>query len=391
MMRKLPTAWLQLTYQKTKLLVAIGGITFIITLIFMQLGFQTAFFDSAVRLPQSLQGDIFILSPRSTTIVSLANFSQRRLFQALAFPEVEYVTPIYTDFAQWRNPQNKRLWRNIYVMGFDLNRPTVDLPGVEANKNRLKIADVVLFDRNSRAEFGEIDTLSARQKNLTTEVRGKSQGDRQITIGGLFSLGTSFGIDGTIITSDVNFLRIFSSRQTGFINLGLVKLKPGSNINQVISNMRSVLPQDIKILSKIELLQVEKDYWQKRTAIGFIFNISLAGSLIVGIVIIYQILHSNIADSLVEFATLKAIGYQHSYLLGVVFQEALILAILGYLPGLIASLGIYRLSRNVTNLPIFMDVSKALSVLAIATIITSISGAITIRKLKHTNPADIFG
>jgi putative ABC transport system permease protein len=391
MLRKIPTAWLQLTYQKTKLLVAIGGIAFIITLIFMQLGFQTAFFDSAVRLPESIQGDIFLLSSRSTTIVSLPNFSHRRLFQALAFPEVEYVTPIYTDFAQWRNPQNKKLWRSIYVLGFDLNRSIVDLPGIEANKYKLTIADVVLFDSNSRDEFGDIDTLLTQTANLTTEIRGKSNSDRQITVGGLFSLGTSFGIDGTIITSDVNFLRIFSSRQTGFLNLGLVKLKSGSNVNKVISNMQETLPQDIKILSKTELLKAEKDYWQKRTAIGFIFNISLAGSILVGIVIIYQILYSNIADSLVEFATLKAIGYKHSYLLKIVFQEAIILAILGYFPGFFASLGIYQVSRNTTKLPVFMDANKALSVLAIALVITSISGVITIRKLKHTNPADIFG
>ncbi|MEM6612020.1 MAG: ABC transporter permease DevC [Cyanobacteria bacterium P01_C01_bin.72] len=390
MFNKLPTAWLQLSYYKSKLLVAIGGITFIISLIFMQLGFQTAFIDGAVRLPDSIQGDIFLMSSRSNSMISLTNFSDRHLVRALAFPEVDYITPIYVDSAQWRNPQNKKLWRKIYVLGLTLDRNILNLPGIAANLDKLKITDVVLFDRNSRAEYGDVPSLLSQQ-DVTTEVRGKSISDRKVSIGGLFSLGTSFGIDGTIVTSDLNFLRIFSSRQKGFINLGVVKLKPDSDLDSVIAQMRSIFPQDLKIIAKTELLRTERSYWQKRTSIGFIFNLILAGSIIVGIVIIYQILHSNISDCLVEFATLKAIGYPHNYLLNVVYQEAIILSLLGYFPGFVISLFVYQFSRNATNLPIFMDASKALLVLAIALIITTISGAITIQKLKHANPADIFG
>ena len=56
---KIPLAWLQLKHQKTRLLVAIAGISFSVILMFMQLGFQSALFDSAVLLHKSLNGDIF--------------------------------------------------------------------------------------------------------------------------------------------------------------------------------------------------------------------------------------------------------------------------------------------------------------------------------------------
>jgi putative ABC transport system permease protein len=53
--------------------------------------------------------------------------------------------------------------------------------------------------------------------------------NRRVEVVGLFDLGTSFGIDASIVTSDLNFLRIFPDRDRGLINLGLVKLEPGAD------------------------------------------------------------------------------------------------------------------------------------------------------------------
>ncbi|BAU67472.1 DevC protein (plasmid) [Stanieria sp. NIES-3757] len=390
MIGKLPTAWLQLTYQKMKFFVAIAGIALIVALVFMQLGFQSALFDSSVRLPKSLQGDIFLISSRSTTLTSLFNFSQRRLYQAFAFSEVDYVVPIYTDTVRWRNPDLKSLWRNIYLIGFDPNYSVFDLPGVKENIAKLKIPDLILFDRRSRPEFGDVVTQFDRQSTLIADIRGNSSSDRQVTVAGLFSLGTSFGIDGNLITSDLNFLRIVSNRQTGLINLGLIKLKPNSDLQQVIAKMKTYLPADIQIFSQEELIKWERSFWQQKTVIGFIFNLGLVGTFVVGIIIIYQILYSNISDYLVEFATLKAIGYRHIYLLKIVFQQSFILAILGYVPGFFLAQGVYYFSRNNTNLPIYLNLSNSAIVLLLTTSITLLSGAITVHKLKGTNPADIF-
>lgn len=389
-MSKIPTAWLQLTYQKVKLLAAIGGMTFIVSLIFIQLGFRTALFESSVRIPQSMQGDIVLVSPRSKTLVSLANFSQRRLYQALAFEEVDYIVPIYTGSAKWRNPQDKNIWRNIYVIGFDVSYPVFDLPEVQKNLEKLKIPDVVLFDRGSRAEFGPVVEQFKSRGIVKTEIRGKGPNDRQVIVGGIFKVGTSFGIDGTLITSDLNFLRIFSNRKKGFINLGLVKLKPGQDVNKFLSKIRAYFPDDIKVLSRQEFINSEKEYWLNNTAVGFIFNIALLGAIIVGIVIVYQILYSNIADALPEYATLKAIGYKHTYLLSVVFQQATILAILGYIPGFFIAVGIYKLSRSSTGIPVFMDINRSLMVFMLTILMAAFSGMITLQKLRQADPADIF-
>jgi putative ABC transport system permease protein len=392
MFEKLPTALLQLKYQKVRLIVALSGVIFAVVIIFMQLGIREALFDSAVRLHQGLKGDCFLISPRSTALIAMQSFPERRLLQALAFPEVDFISPIYLGFTQWKNPQTRNYWRNIFVIGFDLRHQVFDFPGVDENLDKLKRADIVLFDQNSRAEFGPIVSEFQKQGKLIVEVSNNTS-NRIIKVMGLFQLGTSFGADGNVLTSHLNFLRIFSSRQQGFIDIGLIKFKRVNNVENVdvfINKLKQYLPRDVKVLSKQGLMDFEKNYWQSSTAIGFIFNLGVFLGLIVGIVVVYQILYTNVSEHLPEYAMLKAMGYRHKYLLSVVLQQAFLIAILGYTPGFIISCIQYEFARKATLLPIAMTLNRAVFVLAATIIMCSISGVIAVRKLKAADPSDIF-
>jgi putative ABC transport system permease protein len=390
MIGKLPTALLQLKHNKIRSIIALSGIIFAVVMIFMQLGFRAALFNSAVRLHKSLQGEIFLISPRSTSLTSMENFSERRLKQVLAFEEVEFITPIYLGFAQWKNPQKQNYWRPIYVIGFELREGVFSLPGVEQNLEKLKMPDVVLFDEASRSEFGPISAEFKLQGLVNTEVGNRGSGNRRITVIGLFKLGTSFGADGNLITSNLNFLRIFSQEQKGFIEVGLIKLKVGTDANTLGEKIKQFLPEDVKVFSKNEFIEFEKNYWKSSTAIGFIFNLSVGMAIIVGIVIVYQILYTNVADYLPEYATLKAIGYSNNYFLGVVFQQSIIIAILGYIPGYIITLVSYHFSKEATSLPIYMELNRALLVLGFTIFMCFIAGAIAVHKLRDSDPAEIF-
>ncbi|MCU7245875.1 MAG: FtsX-like permease family protein [Microcystis aeruginosa Ma_QC_Ca_00000000_S207] len=386
---KLPTAWLQLRHQKTRLLVALSGVIFAVVIVFMQLGIRDALFDSAVRLHKSLQGDCFLISPLTTSLIGMESFPQRRLLQTLAFKEVDFISPIYLDFAQWKNPQNRNYWRNIFVIGFDLKYLAFNLPGLAENMELLKLPEQVLFDQDSRSEFGPITTEFKKNGAVVTEVSNKGN-NRKIRVVGLFKMGTSFGSDGNLIMSHLNFLRIFNNRSNRFINLGLIRLKPGANVNKFIDDLKAYLPNDVKILSKQELIDFEKNYWQTSTAIGFIFNLGVTLGIIVGIVVVYQILYTNVSEHLSQYATLKAIGYTHNYLLSMILQQALLIAILGYIPGFLISMIQYEFTKKATLLPVEMSMSRALFVLSLTVIMCFLSGATAVRKLKDADPADIF-
>ncbi len=101
-------------------------------------------------------------------------------------------------------------------------------------------------------------------------------------------------------------------------------------------------------------------------------------------------LSTDVNDHLGEYATFKAMGYKHLYFLGVVFEEAAILALIGFMPGVAVSVGLYSLTRKATNLPLYMTVGRALFVLVLTFAMCMISGAIATRKLQGADPADMF-
>ena len=386
---KLATAWLQLKHQKVRLLVALSGVIFSVVIIFMQLGIRDALFDSAVRFHQSLQGDIFLISPRSTALIAMESFSERRLLQSLAFDEVDYVSPIYLDFAQWKNPNTRNYWRNIFVLGINLRYPVLNLSGIPENIERLKMPNTVLFDEGSRTEFGTIAQDFRRDGRVSTEL-GNPNGNRKVNVVGLFQLGTSFGSDGNLVTSHINFLRIFDNRKKGFIDVGLIKLKPDQDIQKTLEKLRKYFPKDVRVLSKSEFVNFEKKYWQTSTAIGFIFNLGVALGIIVGVVVVYQILYTNVSEHLSEYATLKAMGYRHRYLLSMVLQQAFLIAVLGYIPGFLIANIQYEFTKNATLLPVNMSLDRAVFVFILTLVMAFVSGATAVKKLQDADPADIF-
>ena len=382
---KTPLAWLQLSREKAKLLIALAGISFADLLMFIQLGFQGALFNANLRLPRNVKGDIVLLSTQSEAIFILNSFSRRSLYQTLGMKEVASVSPLYINMAIWKNPI-KGNTRQIMVIGFNPRESSLTAPGLNSqNRSQIQLTDVVLFDDQSRAEFGPIAELYRQGKRVTAEI-----GQHQVRIGGLFTLGSSFTADGNVITSDLNFWRLFPDRAPGLIDIGLITLKPGTDLELAIARLETKLPENIQVLSKAEFIKAERAYWQNTTAIGFIFAFGTIIGFIVGTVIVYQILYTDVVDHLPEYATLKAMGYSDSYFVVVVLQEAVILAIFGYIPGFAISTAVYALAAWGTNLPVIMTLGRAIVVLILTIAMCCVSGTLALRKLKAADPADIF-
>ncbi len=383
-MANTPLAWLQLTREKIRLVIALAGIAFAVILMFMQLGFQASLYDSTTRLHESLQADLVLISASSKSLGYMNNFSWRRLYQVLSIDGVASISPVYVGFKDWRNPYNGT-FRTIYIYGFQVGDSVFKFPEVNQHLDKLKLNENILFDRASRLEYGPIAKEFEQGKPIVTELGGK-----KVNVVGLFTLGPSFAADGNIIMSDVNYFRIFTNRKLGEIEIGLIKLKPHADAQNIQKQMQASLPKDVRVLTHQGFVDFEKRYWQTSTSIGFIFTLGVGMGFIVGTVIVYQILYSDVIDHLSEYATLKAMGYSDRYLESVVFQEALILSTLGYIPGFALSLGLYDLTKNATLLPIAMKFDRALIVLILTIVMCSISGFIAVRRLRKADPADLF-
>ena len=382
--RRIPLAWLLLTRQPVRLAVALAGIAFAGILMFMQLGFRDGLFDASVTIHRLFDTDLVLISPRSSSSVSMAGFPRRRLVQAMADPDVEGVTPVHWNLLLWRNPDTKAT-RSILTLGFEPADPLFTDPSLAPKAKLLQDRGRVLFDELSRPEFGPVAEWFRGGRTVESEINGK-----KVRVAGLVGLGTSFGADGNLLTSQETYLQLLPNTPPGSIEVGLIRLRAGADADAVVERLKRDLPDDVSVLTKAGFIAFEQNYWKSSTSIGFIFTLGAAMGFVVGCVIVYQILYSDVSDHLPEYATLMAMGYRLPTLLGVVAREGMLLAVFGYLPAYAAGQGLYLLVRNATQLPVSMNLTRALTVFIMILVMCMGSATLAMRRLGDADPAEIF-
>jgi putative ABC transport system permease protein len=172
--------------------------------------------------------------------------------------------------------------------------------------------------------------------------------------------------------------------------MGLIQLSPGSDPAAVQRALQPLMTKDVKVLTRTELSNLELNYWKRNSSVGFIFSLGVLVGFVVGSIIVYQILFGDVMNSLPQYATLKAMGYTDRYVITVVIQQSAILAFVGFIPGVLTSMGLYWLLATVTKLSVFMTTTRALQVLLLTFVMCVGSGALATRKLVQLDPADVF-
>ena len=382
--RRIPLAWLLLSRQPLRLLVALAGICFAGILMFMQLGFRDGLFDASVTVHRLFDADLVLMSPRSMSSISMSGFPRRRLVQSMAHPDVQGITPVNWNFLLWRNPQTLTT-RQILALGFEPGDALFTDPELAAKAKALTSRGRVLFAQRSRNEFGPIAKWFDEGRIVETELAGK-----RVRVAGLVSLGPSFGADGNLLTSRETFLELLPSNPPGSIEIGLLRLRPGADPDAVVRSLTASLPNDVKVFTKEAFIEFEKNYWRSSTSIGFIFSLGAAMGFVVGCVIVYQILYTDVSDHLPEYATLMAMGYRLKTLLGVVAREGIFLAVMGYVPAYAAGQALYALVRSSTKLPVAMDLPRAVLVFSLILTMCMGSAVLAMRRLVDADPAEIF-
>ena len=212
--RRTPLGWLQLTHHKSRFAVAIAGVAFADILILLQLGFQGALFNSATRLHVMLNADVIIFSPQALNFTSMSTFPRRRLYQAMDVTGVQSADAMYVSPITWKNPQTHEK-NSLLIIGFNPARSAFNFPEVNRQVDRIKQPDTLLFDSKARGTYDKVIADLKAGKTVTTEIER-----RTISVGGLFHLGSSFGADGHLMTSQDNYLRLLPRQSQSNVNIG---------------------------------------------------------------------------------------------------------------------------------------------------------------------------
>lgn len=380
---RLPIGWLQLTHKRGRFMAALSGVAFANVLVFVQLGIMNSMATATLKPYEFFQADIMISAADADALAVGGNVARQWMLQALADPDVIAGTGLFLA--------NVPLERNnvsvaLTTFGVDPGQPEFFAQPIAGDIGLLQVRDVAILDRLARGISKDEAAAIRPQTPLSFETQ-----NRTLTALTTFAGGGGFGGDGYMFVSDQTFLSLFPSRRSTAPNHILLRLRPGADVAVVVTRLRGLISDTtLRIRSYADATQQDLRYQQTRRPTGIIFGFGVLIGVLVGLVIVYQVLSADVADHLREYATFKAMGYGPRFFLGIVVEEALVLGILGFLPGLLVGTGILTLMGRLTTLPLAMTPGMAVTVFVGTLVFSTLSGVIATRRLAAADPADLF-
>ena len=362
-----------------------AGIAFAVLLMMTELGFLNGYIDSMLLMIRQLDGEILLVNGAAYQFERVAPFPRRHLYAARGIDGVASVRPFYIERIRgiWKNPQNHKLFA-VLTFAFDPDQPVLLLPEVSAQLDRLRKPYAIITDQHSRENLGQATS------GTETELAGRS-----VRVVGTFWLGPNFFNDGNLLMSDQTFFNLFGGSGPDGTDLpdaavGVVKVRPGYKIQSVQRSLRAALPNDVAVLTKEDLIEQEAQLHAKLSPVGPIFVVGTIVGFVVGMLISYQILFTELSDQLRQYATLKAMGYRNRYLVRVVLQQAVFYAMVGYVPAWLLCFVLFKLVAKIAVGPMEVTTSLTVTTLSLTVAMCVVSALVAVRRVIATDPADLF-
>ncbi len=380
---RLPIGYFQLTHNRGRFMAALAGVAFANVLVFVQLGIQGSMRTTSVKPYSFFGADIIVAPSDARTFSDGGNVARQRLLQALTVPGVADAMALNIGIVEWNAADGQS--SSLEVYGIDPGKGHFLEAEFKGLAEGLTLADSAIVDRAARGlSLSEEDV--DRMPGQRFEFKG-----RELTVIDTVSVGGGFTSDGVMLVSDQTFFHLFPNRASSAPDRIFLKIDGSFALESVAAKVTETISNDtVKVNTKTAAIQADLDYQTSERPTGIIFGFGVLMGVLVGVVIVYQVLSTDVSNHLKEYATFKAIGYQHKFFLGIVLEQAVILAVAGFIPGVIVSTGMYIFLSQVTGLPVFMDAGRAMLVFFGTLSACFISGALATRKLAAAEPADLF-
>jgi putative ABC transport system permease protein len=385
-------AWKNLSGDLRRLMLGALGVGFAVVLMFMQKGFQDALLDSPVQIFDLLEGDLVASSSDWYSLVSEKRFPQRLLDRASAHPDIAWVSPVYMEKARTRIRVDNHRARAIRVIGIPIRPNLISQPRVAEKLSQLKEPQTAIVDTLSKSTYGFALHDPTRLSGQRIELLGQ-----RVSIVDTMQLGADFANDGNLLVSDTSFARYFAFRNQGRpladVDFGLIKVRgqaSGEKLKAIADQLTQLAPNQWRVDPREGFKARERNFWSAQTPVGIIFRIGVLMGFAVGVIVCYQILYTNIHDSMSELATLKAMGYQNSYFLGFVIRQSVYLSIAGFIPATAVSWVLFAALQYKAGLPMRMSPEGIAIIYGFTLAMCVVSGMLAVRKLWKADPASLF-
>lgn len=319
-------AWCNLYRDKVRFVTAVVGLVFAVIL----MAVQAAIFLGAVRgsslLASRIDGDLWIVSEQATNADFSAPMPSRRRYQALGVPGVARTGRMVVGVSLWRFASGRQ--ESTIVVGTDTDYAWL---GIDPQWMRVRTNEGrgVVLDERERWRFGQ------EGQPLTVGTRGELNGHRIFVSGFAQDMG-SFTITPYVFTSyeaALDFAKV-DADQTTFV---MVKCEPGADVEQVRLALSERIP-DVEVLTRAEFADRSWRYWVMGTGMGMSLALMGGLSLVVGMTIVGQTFVTGVLVKLREYGILKALGFDNSFVAGVIVAQGVIVALIGYVLGCVGAL-----------------------------------------------------
>ncbi|MEM7725672.1 MAG: FtsX-like permease family protein [Cyanobacteria bacterium P01_A01_bin.45] len=402
-----------------RFLVAQAGIMFAVSLVTIQTGIFNGVIRSTIVLVEGSRADIWVASKKMVHL----ELTEPLLYDSVRKTEeiegVARAEGLNIGSARWSVPNGKLTV--IKIFGFNPRKglfvPGQLLKGKVANLSRQPYT--VILDKSKLKSLGVSKIEDRAQiRSLPAKVAGITQDTQSIvastyifasleTANAYLSANISSRLDCKWILGDIKCINVYEkvdpdSKPEELKNklpeplsindpilYVLVKAESDENLQQLKRRIEATIPES-RAYTKQEMIHKIRTFWQRSTGIGFILGLGAVVGVIVGMVIVGQILYSSVSDHLKEFGTLKAMGASNKIIYGVIVEQALWMAILGYIPGMLLCWGLGTWTLVSQGIVILITPMTAVGVFGITVFMCVGSALFAIQKVSHVDPAIVF-
>ena len=359
-------------------LTATAGICLSILLVLVQLGFLNAAKRAVTLLYEDFDFDIAMVSNNFQFLHRAPPIDRIKLAQVSgAVPEILDTFQLNVKSARWFDNETD-IRSSLMLIGID-NKPAFIVDTDIKNKlDDIANGNNIIIDAFSHSDYGDISIGAEAKVN-----------NQSVKIIGSFELGMFFFAEGSAIVDNAQFTRL-SGRESRDLSVGLIKIKPGEDSNNTIRQINSILPDDIMTLDRVSFIERERDYFIEVKPLGIMFRLGTLAAYIVGMTILYQILVTDIANRLKEYATMKAMGLGQPFIYGIGITQMFIYVIIAFLPAISLAFIIFFITNTLTKFPVELSSDLVLTVGTMTLAMGVLSGLLALNKLRSADPAELF-
>lgn len=403
-----------------RFLVAQAGVMFAVSLVSIQTGILNGFTRSTALLIDQSQADLWVADQEMVYFELTKPLAAGQLTQVQELRGVERAEPIVLQGGRWNSPHSTEI-SSVRIIGFDPNGQLFNLPSFTAgNRRDLSQPYTIAIDKVNLGSLymtgmGDTSTINDAPAKLVAMTQSTQSIASSAFIFTSVENANAYATAG--LTSQVRcdvqpnggstvcttvFERPAASRDrspqlqppkplsaTDPITYILVRAAAGEDLNALKQRIESTLPHT-RVFTRSEMSDRTRTYWQQRTGIGFILGLGATVGVIVGMVIVGQILYSSVSDHLKEFGTLKAMGASNWVIYRIIIEQALWMAILGYIPSLGLCLGLGAWTFATQGITILITPLTATGLLGLTIVMCVGSALFAIQKITRVDPAIVF-